>query len=192
MWTDERVAELKRLAQAGRTASQIAQALGGVTRNGVIGKLARLNMRLSRPTTFWTPDFVQIIAKMSANGYSAREIAETLRQMGKPATTVAVRDRLARLKMVEGRRLARRELRQRRMLRQPIVADSPSLALQVPILNAAADQCRYIIGDVIGAETFYCGAPQRAGSSYCPYHHARCYSRVPAPAPRVTPRHIPY
>lgn len=41
-WTEERLEQLKTMWMAGRTASQCAQALGGVTRNAVIGKVGRL------------------------------------------------------------------------------------------------------------------------------------------------------
>ena len=37
-WTDDRVELLKKLWGDGKTASQIAEELGGVTRNAVIGK----------------------------------------------------------------------------------------------------------------------------------------------------------
>jgi GcrA cell cycle regulator len=43
-WTDERVALLKRLWTEGRSATRIAKALGGVTRNSVIGKVHRLGL----------------------------------------------------------------------------------------------------------------------------------------------------
>jgi GcrA cell cycle regulator len=43
-WTDERVDLLKRLWSEGLSASQIAQKLGGVTRNAVIGKVHRLGL----------------------------------------------------------------------------------------------------------------------------------------------------
>ena len=48
-WTDERIAELKRLWLDGLSASQIASALGGVTRNAVIGKLHRLGCVRNNP-----------------------------------------------------------------------------------------------------------------------------------------------
>src|SRR5690606_23957651 len=38
-WTDERVERLRKLWADGLTASQIASALGGVSRNAVIGKV---------------------------------------------------------------------------------------------------------------------------------------------------------
>ncbi len=43
-WTDEKIATLKELWGKGNTASQIAEIIGGITRNAVIGKAHRLNL----------------------------------------------------------------------------------------------------------------------------------------------------
>ena len=43
-WTDEKVAKLKELWGKGNTASQIAEIIGGLSRNAVIGKAHRLNL----------------------------------------------------------------------------------------------------------------------------------------------------
>ena len=43
-WTEEKVAKLKELWGSGKTASQIAEIIGGVSRNAVIGKSFRLNL----------------------------------------------------------------------------------------------------------------------------------------------------
>ncbi len=43
-WTDDRVLLLKKLWGEGKTAAEIASALGGVTRNAVIGKAHRLKL----------------------------------------------------------------------------------------------------------------------------------------------------
>lgn len=48
-WTDERIATLKKMWEGGATASQIADELGGVSRNAVIGKAHRLGLK-SRPS----------------------------------------------------------------------------------------------------------------------------------------------
>jgi GcrA cell cycle regulator len=48
-WTDERIDQLKSLWEKGMTASQIAEELGGVSRNAVIGKAHRLGLQ-SRPS----------------------------------------------------------------------------------------------------------------------------------------------
>tara|TARA_B110000014_G_scaffold263057_1_gene258669 strand:+ start:298 stop:786 length:489 start_codon:yes stop_codon:yes gene_type:complete len=43
-WTDEKVEKLKELWGKGSTASQIAEIIGGISRNAVIGKAHRLNL----------------------------------------------------------------------------------------------------------------------------------------------------
>ena len=43
-WTEEKVNKLKELWGKGNTASQIAEIIGGITRNAVIGKAHRLNL----------------------------------------------------------------------------------------------------------------------------------------------------
>lgn len=48
-WIDERIDTLKTMWEKGMTASQIAEALGGVSRNAVIGKAHRLGLQ-ARPS----------------------------------------------------------------------------------------------------------------------------------------------
>jgi len=48
-WTDERIEKLTKMWEGGATASQIAEELGGVSRNAVIGKAHRLGLK-SRPS----------------------------------------------------------------------------------------------------------------------------------------------
>ena len=43
-WNDEKVSKLKELWGKGNTASQIAEIIGGISRNAVIGKAHRLNL----------------------------------------------------------------------------------------------------------------------------------------------------
>ena len=53
-WTEEKVAKLKELWGKGNTASQIAEIIGGISRNAVIGKAHRLNLSAkikTRPAT---------------------------------------------------------------------------------------------------------------------------------------------
>ena len=49
-WTDEKVNKLKELWGKGQTASQIAEIIGGVSSNAVIGKAHRLNLSLKIKT----------------------------------------------------------------------------------------------------------------------------------------------
>ncbi len=48
-WTDERIDKLMKMWEGGSTASQIAEELGGVSRNAVIGKAHRLGLK-ARPS----------------------------------------------------------------------------------------------------------------------------------------------
>ncbi len=48
-WTEERIGSLKTMWEKGMTASQIAEELGGVSRNAVIGKAHRIGLQ-SRPS----------------------------------------------------------------------------------------------------------------------------------------------
>ncbi|MDA7787926.1 GcrA family cell cycle regulator [Sphingomonadaceae bacterium] len=48
-WTDDRISTLQKMWEGGSTASQIAEELGGVSRNAVIGKAHRLGLK-SRPS----------------------------------------------------------------------------------------------------------------------------------------------
>ena len=53
-WTEEKVEKLKELWGKGSTASQIAEIIGGISRNAVIGKAHRLNLSAkikTRPVT---------------------------------------------------------------------------------------------------------------------------------------------
>jgi len=43
-WNEEKVTKLKELWGSGKTASQIAEIIGGISRNAVIGKAHRLNL----------------------------------------------------------------------------------------------------------------------------------------------------
>ena len=53
-WTEEKVNKLKELWGKGQTASQIAEIIGGVSRNAVIGKAHRLNLSIKIKTRIIT------------------------------------------------------------------------------------------------------------------------------------------
>ena len=57
-WTEEKVNKLKELWGKGQTASQIAEIIGGISRNAVIGKAHRLNLETrgtsKKQSGFWS------------------------------------------------------------------------------------------------------------------------------------------
>ncbi|MBO9695546.1 MAG: GcrA cell cycle regulator [Sphingopyxis sp.] len=64
-WTDERIEQLRNMWEKGLTASQIADELGGVSRNAVIGKAHRLGLK-SRPSPVKATEKVAKPAKAAA------------------------------------------------------------------------------------------------------------------------------
>tara|TARA_Y100001958_G_C20993186_1_gene379906 strand:- start:201 stop:695 length:495 start_codon:yes stop_codon:yes gene_type:complete len=55
-WTEEKVNKLKELWGKGNTASQIAEIIGGISRNAVIGKAHRLNLSAKIKTRTASPN----------------------------------------------------------------------------------------------------------------------------------------
>lgn len=43
------------------------------------------------------------------------------------------------------------------------------------ILTIERGECRFVVGDPKTGNYFFCGAPVKPDSSFCPGHHARCY-----------------
>ena len=58
-WTEERIEKLTRMWEGGATASQIADELGGVSRNAVIGKAHRLGLK-ARPSPVKPTDKTEV------------------------------------------------------------------------------------------------------------------------------------
>jgi len=88
-WTDERIEQLRQMWERGMTASQIAEELGGVSRNAVIGKAHRLGLQ-SRPSPVKAAD----AATKPAAASPARKAAAPVRP--EPATAPSSEPRQAR------------------------------------------------------------------------------------------------
>lgn len=87
-WTDERIATLTKMWEGGSTASQIAEELGGVSRNAVIGKAHRLGLK-SRPSPVKSKDKKKTTKKTSSKPVAASKKNETAKPSAKPAAKAA-------------------------------------------------------------------------------------------------------
>src|SRR5438876_4984456 len=99
-WTDDRVEQLKNLWTEGLSASQIARALGGVTRNAVIGKVHRLGLagragpaRSERPRTAITH---KAVVRTAAPEPVVVEEDPIVLDDGHFATVLTINDRMCR------------------------------------------------------------------------------------------------
>jgi GcrA cell cycle regulator len=100
-WSDDRVEQLKTLWTEGLSASQIARALGGVTRNAVIGKVHRLGLagraspsRAERPRVSMSPK----VPSLRSHQPPAPIVEEDPLQLedGNFATVLTISDRMCR------------------------------------------------------------------------------------------------
>lgn len=152
-WTEERVAELKKLWAEGHSASQIAKRLGSVTRNAVIGKVHRLGLsgratpsrpvkrppRLARPKPTTMPRPAQTPVARGANALAVRTPVE-------PAH-VHITEAEAN---IEPKRLSNGDM--------------------VTVLTVKDSMCKWPIGDPADAAFGFCGHGTAEGSPYCAEH----------------------
>ena len=75
-WTDDKVAKLKELWGRGNTASQIAEIIGGLSRNAVIGKAHRLNLSAKIKTRTATSNKSFEIS-MEENNFKSKKVRKS-------------------------------------------------------------------------------------------------------------------
>lgn len=83
-WTEERIEKLTKMWEGGSTASQIADELGGVSRNAVIGKAHRLGLK-ARPSP------VKANEKTDATAAPAPKVAKPVAPPPEPKVAAAPR-----------------------------------------------------------------------------------------------------
>jgi GcrA cell cycle regulator len=151
-WTEERVAELKKLWAEGHSASQIAKRLGSVTRNAVIGKVHRLGLsgratpsrpvkrppRLARPKPQVMPRPAQTPVARGATALAVR---------AEPVQQTHISEAEAN---IEPKRLSNGDM--------------------VTVLTVRDSMCKWPIGDPADAAFGFCGHASHENSPYCAEH----------------------
>lgn len=87
-WTDERIGTLKKMWEGGATASQIAEELGGVSRNAVIGKAHRLGLK-SRPSPVKANEKKKEAKKAAPKPMAPKKAAAVVKPTAKPVAKPA-------------------------------------------------------------------------------------------------------
>lgn len=146
-WTDERIKKLKLLYESGYSCSNIAERLGGVTRNAVIGKIHRMNLPLRGNEI---PKIRKKISRRKPNPY-AWERAHTPRSAKAVNASPADLEDLANIEARQANDVAR-----------------------TSFVDLEDHHCRFIVGDPKG-EHGYCGQERVHGLPYCKHHALRCY-----------------
>jgi GcrA cell cycle regulator len=168
-WNDERVEQLKKLWAEGRSASQIAAEIGGVSRNAVIGKVHRLGLSGRAKAPGASParprEKVAIPPRPAAPQQQAPAQAPP-----RPATIGATA--LAQPRLVE----PVAEQSPEPILRPVPVADVVvAIAERVTIMDLREGMCRWPIGDPTSPDFRFCGASAFTGVPYCEHHSQMAY-----------------
>ena len=157
-WTDERVELLKKLWAEGLSASQIANRMGGVTRNAVIGKVHRLGLsgratptRTARPRTrkTRTPSHPSTASVFRSSGNTALKMEPDADIEAMPDPKPAT---IHEIEIPPGERRT--------------------------ILTLTEHTCKWPIGDPGQEDFHFCGRNSSQGMPYCPHHAAIAYQPV--------------
>lgn len=158
MWAklhqEDRIKLIREGLKAGMSTSQIANWIGGTTRNSIIGYVHRHKLGSTGPSSLQKKSADQAPRKRKKQAPVVAEVGE------RPAPA-------ARRDPVPPR------------LRLPVI--KPAAALLAPmnrkvrLEDLKSGDCRYPLGDPFEADFGFCGGPRKGESPYCHHHHRCCY-----------------
>ena len=149
-WSDDRVEQLKKLWEAGLSASQIAAELGNVTRNAVIGKVHRLGLsgRAKSPSS---------AAPRQRKARPAQQMMRVSRPVSRGNTALAH----AYDYEVE--------------VEPQLVDNVIPIGQRRTLLELSDETCRWPIGDPGSQDFFFCGGQSVTTLPYCAFHSRIAY-----------------
>jgi GcrA cell cycle regulator len=216
-WTDQRIDQLKTLWEKGLTASQIADELGGVSRNAVIGKAHRLGLK-SRPSPVKANEPDKKAAPKKASAAPAKPMAAAAPMRPRPAAPVAPvaapradgepapEPRVSSMPRIvsigpggfmrQGPGDQQAPIPPAPPRRLVPAKPSPEMADKTSLLDLNERVCRWPMGHPGEADFHFCGTPVNPGFPYCVEHCGRAYQaqlprgvrRPPPPMPFGGPR----
>lgn len=214
-WTEERIERLKKMWHEGATASQIADELGGVSRNAVIGKAHRLGLE-QRPSPVKPGEEKDV--KKVAPAAAATAATKPPKSESAKAGPAATSNSTSGQPSAPAQRLTAQELQYRSIgpggfIRQgpgeqqaPIppapprrlvpAKPSPEVADKTSLLELNDRICKWPIGHPGEPDFHFCGEPANPGFPYCVEHCGVAYQaqlprrdrRPPPPLPFGGPR----
>ena len=221
-WTDERIATLKKLWEGGSTASQIAEELGGVSRNAVIGKAHRLGLK-SRPSPVKANEKKKTAAaKKKAAPKPAAKKPVMVRPTPKPSPKRPPSNAVELAARAAGETIPSQPipnktpdlpkivsvgpggfLRQGPGDQQPPIPPapprrlvpakpSPEIADKTSLLDLSDKVCRWPMGHPGEPDFHFCGATVNPGYPYCVEHCGRAFQAQLPRGARRPPPPLPF
>ena len=216
-WTEERIERLKKMWHDGATASQIADELGGVSRNAVIGKAHRLGLE-QRPSPVKPGDEKEAKKASPAPAAAAPRPAPKAESPRPVQAAPAAASETPPHRQPSGPRVSAHDLQYRSIgpggfVRQgpgdqqaPIppapprrlvpAKPSPEVADKTSLLDLNDRICKWPMGHPGEPDFYFCGEPANPGFPYCVQHCGVAYQaqlprrdrRPPPPLPFGGPR----
>jgi len=217
-WTDERIERLKTLWLQGMTASLIAEELGGVSRNAVIGKAHRLGLQ-SRPspvkpneeeegggaahapaeTAPWEEPAAPAPVAAPAPAAEAQPQPAAAPAQAEPAPPAPAQPQQPQLRSIGPGGFIRQAPGEQQ---QPIppapprrlvpAKPSPEIADKTSLLDLNEKICKWPIGHPGEPDFHFCGAPANPGFPYCVEHCGVAYQAQIPRRDRRPPPPLPF
>lgn len=182
-WTDERVEILKTMWGEGKSASQIAKELGGVTRNAVIGKVHRLGLsnrnggagsskaaakETARPKTAPAAD----ATPKPAPSKSTAKISRTPEPATSAASAAPTAPTPLRKPIVPAGQPLPPQPSANEISPEALasVREVEKKAKKLTLMELTERTCKWPIGDPATEDFWFCGLPVQAGKPYCEAH----------------------
>ena len=155
-WTDERIESLRTMWEKGLTASQIADELGGVSRNAVIGKVHRLKLSGRGRATASAPR-----AKKASAGPA--------KTATRPTRTITASIGATALQVqFDAEPVARQVLR-------PVQDVVVPISRRLELTQLTERTCKWPNGDPLAEDFNFCGNDVGESGPYCGYHSRLAY-----------------
>ena len=177
-WTPERIETAKAMWIAGRSATEIANHLGGLTRNAVIGKVHRLGLMRSERTAKKAPASPKRIKEAKPASAPKRKKSGA----GPMGSLEGHRPNV--IKGVQGAQPSQKVVPIESAIKARLRAaeTANAAARRVGIMDLQRGECRWPVNDAAkGGEHLFCAAPAIPGKPYCAAHAAVAYQAAREP-----------
>ena len=184
-WTDERVESLRAMWADGRSASQIAKELGGVTRNAVIGKVHRLGLSNRAPGTERIEELEAAVpddaapAEPAAHAASPQPVPEPA---DPPDTAAEPLEMPAVLRPKPGNQPMPPQQTPTEISAEALanLAEVAKKARRLTLMQLTERTCKWPVGDPATDDFWFCGLGCAPGKPYCETHVAVAFQPMSA------------
>lgn len=171
-WTDDRVEVLKTMWGEGKSASQIAKELGGVTRNAVIGKVHRLglsNRATPTPKTAKEKPTPKLVTKPKPEMPVSVKPSEldgkaVVRQLPIPPRRPIIKAGQPLPPQPSANEVSAEAL--------ATIKEVEKSAKRLTLMELTERTCKWPVGDPATDDFWFCGHPVQVAKPYCEAHVA--------------------